>query len=62
VSFRSKVTKKYKTGFIVSAYGESWWHRTEKGADKRAASAQNYCHNVQITDVKTDKLVGGKPG
>jgi hypothetical protein len=50
-----------RTGYIVYAYGEKWWHRTWKGAERRAIKCQNHCHNVQIIDCATGDLVSGRP-
>ena len=50
-----------KTGYNVRIYGERYWHRSLDAARKRAIKAQNYCHNVQIIEVKTGKLISGRP-
>ena len=52
----------HKTGYEVSVFGESWWHRTYEGAEKRAIEAENYANGfIQIVDLKTGKLVYGQP-
>ena len=50
-----------KTGYHVWIYGDKYWHRTLTGAERRAVGAQNHCHNIQIIEVATGNLVGGKP-
>ena len=51
----------HRTGYHVWAYGERTWHRTFNGALKRKQEAANWCHNVQIIEVATGRLVDGKP-
>jgi hypothetical protein len=46
-----------KSGYNVWAYGEKSWHRTIKGAEKKAKTAANYCNDVQIIEVATGKKV-----
>ena len=48
-------------GYMVYIYGNKYLHRTLRGAERRAAEAQNWCHNVQIIECATGKLVAGRP-
>ena len=57
----SKTKREHKTGYHVWIYDEKFWHRSINGAERRSAQAQNYCHNVQIIEVSTGQLVGGRP-
>lgn len=47
----------HKTGYNVYLFGERFWHRTVKGAQRRSVAAQNYCngeHN-QIIEIATGR-------
>ena len=57
---KSKKKIVHKTGYIVSIFGDSYWHRTYEGAEKRAMKARNYANGfIQIEDIESGKLVYG---
>jgi len=54
-------TKAKNKRYRVRAYGESWLCDMLGEAEELVAEKSLYCHNVQVIDLETDKLIIGKP-
>ena len=48
--------RNHKTGYTVYLYGESYWHRSLYGAQRRVRGAA-YCSDAQIIDCTTGEQV-----
>jgi len=51
----------HTTGYDVHLFGECFWHRTLKAAQRRYSKAANsYCPDAQIIECSTGNLVAGR--
>ena len=55
------IARPHRTGYRVWIYGESHWHRTLEGAERRMIRAQNWADgHIQIIDLHTGARVAGR--